>query len=198
VGAILLVLSGTASSATPQRPAVDRVCAAVRQEYKRYAAVPSLPHWTWTIPHECVFVRDLAPTADCQATDVRNGCAPAPDVHVRYRGRAYVFHLTLKGVPTKAKGLWIAGATRRFIVAHDGLPPRTTQRLFVEFSGTEFDGVLQSGPNKGLPDLGPELRWRIDYNISPKHGLCCPRSDPGAGRRSPFDIVPERLTVAKE
>ena len=105
VGAVLLVVSGTASTATPQRPAADRVCAAVRQEYKRYASFPSLPHWIWTIPHGCVFVRDLAPTADCRATDVRNGCAPPPDVHVRYRRRAYVFHLTLKGVPAKAKGL---------------------------------------------------------------------------------------------
>jgi hypothetical protein len=200
VGVVLLLALGGAavSGAKPHRQVADSRCAAVGNEYKSFAALPSLPHWVWTIPYGCVFIRDRAPTPDCQHTDVRNGCAPPPDVDVRYRGHTYVFHLTLKGVPTKAKGLWTAGGTRRFIVAHDGVPPKSRQRLFIEFSGTEFDGLLQSGPSKGLPDLGPELRWRIAYNIDKKNGLCCPHVDPGdPDQKPPFDVTPQRLVVAK-
>jgi hypothetical protein len=195
VGVGLFALAGIAavSTATPQRVAGDSLCARVRAEYKAAAALPSLPHWVWTIPHGCVFVRDQPKTQECQATDVRDGCVSPPDVNVRYRGRTYVFHLTLKGAP-KAQGIWVVGGTRRFIVAHDGLPPKTRERLFIEFDAVEFDGLIQSGPSKGLPDLGPQLRWRIEYNIDKKNGLCCPHTDPGdPDQKPPFDVTPQRL-----
>jgi hypothetical protein len=198
VGAGLLFFAGAGavSTATPQRLGEDPLCAAVRAEYKVSAALPSLPHWVWTIPHGCVFVRDRAPTPECQRTDVRDGCVSPPDIHVRYRGRSYAFHLTLKGAPEKAIGIWKAGGARRFFVTHDGLPPKSRERLFIEFDAREFDGILQSGPSRGLPDLGPELRWRIEYNIDKKSGLCCPHTDPGdPDQKPPFEVTPQRLVT---
>jgi hypothetical protein len=142
----------------------------------------------------CVFTRDLpSPTACTPDADI--GCASPPDVHVRYQRRDYVFHLTLKGVPARAKGIWTSGGTRRLLVTHDGRS-KGRQRLFIEFSGTEFDGLLQSGPNQGLPDLGPQLHWSIMYTLDKKKGLCCPRTDPGSPNVSPFAVVPERLAIA--
>jgi hypothetical protein len=182
------------SGARAQTQAVDRVCASVRAEYKFFGAYPPGPKWIWSIPSGCVFLRDRPQTADCQGR-ADDGCTPSPDVHVRYQRRTYVFHLTLKGVPAKVKGIWTAGGTRTFIVAHDGRPPKARQRLFIEFSAREFDGFLQSGPGQGLPDLGAGLRWEIAYNIDKKKGLCCPRVDPSTPNVSAFDVAPQRLTI---
>jgi hypothetical protein len=189
-------VSGATSHAKPagiQRQAADRVCTSVAKEYKFFGAYPPGPKWVWTIPSGCVFLRDRPQTADCQGR-ADDGCALPPDVHVRYQRRSYVFHLTLKDLPAKAKGIWTAGGQRIFIVAHDGRPPKTRQRLFVEFTGREFDGFLQSGPSQGQPDLGSILRWEIQYTLDRKKGLCCPRVDPG-NPGSPFDVAPQRLTI---
>jgi hypothetical protein len=68
--------------------------------------------------------------------------------------------------------------------------------LFVEFTGREYNGLVDSGLSRGQPDLGAELRWRIEYNLDRKNGLCCPRVDPGSPERSPYDVTPVRLVVA--
>jgi hypothetical protein len=198
VSSLLALAAASASGATShakragtQTQAADRACASVIKEYKFYAAFPPGPKWVWTIPSGCVFLRDRAQTADCRG-NADDGCALPPDVHVRYQRRTYVFHLTLKGLPAKAKGVWTAGGQRRFIVAHDGREPKTRQRLFIEFTGREFDGFLQSGPGQGQPDLGPGLRWQIEYTIDKRKGLCCPHVDPGSPNQSPYDVAPSR------
>lgn len=118
-----------------------------------------------------------------------------PDVVVRFRGHTYVFHLTLRGVPAKTEGIWRVEGARRFVVAHGGRQPQR-QRLFVEFTGREYNGLVDSGLSRGQPDLGAELGWRIEYNLDRKNGLCCPRVDPGSPERSPYDVTPVRLVVA--
>jgi hypothetical protein len=118
-------------------------------------------------------------------------------VHVRFQRREYVFHLTLRGIPAKARGIWNANAGRRFVVAHDGLTP-ARERLFIDFSGVELDGIVQSGPSQGQPEIGPQLHWNIMYTLDKKKGLCCPRIDRGSPNISPFDVAPERLTLTPE
>jgi hypothetical protein len=192
---IAAVVLAVASASGAQTPARDRVCAATVKLYKSYAAIPPLPHWVWAIPSGCVFTRDRPPSAGCQASDVRDGCVSPPDVAVRFRGRSYVFHLTLRGVPAKTEGIWRIGGARRFVVAYGGRQPQR-QRLFVEFTGREYNGLLDSGPNRGQPDLGAELRWRIEYNLDRRRGLCCPRVDRGSPEQSPFNVTPVRLVAA--
>ena len=195
LAAIAAVVLAVASASGAQTATRDRVCAATVKQYKFYAAVPPLPHWVWAIPSGCVFTRDRTPSAGCQASDVRDGCVSPPDVVVRFRGRTYLFHLTLRGVPAKTEGIWRVGGARRFVVAYGGRQPQR-QRLFVEFTGREYNGLLDSGPSRGRPDLGAELRWRIEYNLDRRRGLCCPRVDPGSPERSPYDVAPTRLIVA--
>jgi hypothetical protein len=191
------VTGAAASGAAPngqQRStaqAADRVCANLIKTRNR-RAYASLKQWVWTIPNGCVFTRDRPRPAGCTA-DPDLGCAAPPDVHVRYQHRDYVFHLTLRRVPANAKGI-VNPPYNRFLVAHDGLSTKR-QRLFIEFSAAEFDGILQSRPSQGQPDIGPELRWRIMYTIDAKKGLCCPRVDPGGPNISPFDVAPERVRV---
>jgi hypothetical protein len=196
LGVLLTAVLGFAavSGASARTQAVDRVCSNIRAEYKFFGAYPPGPRWVWSIPSGCVFLRDRPQKADCQGR-ADDGCTPPPDVHIRYRRRTYVFHLTLKGLPAKAKGIWTAGGTRIFIVAHDGRPPKARERLFIEFTAREFDGLLQSGPSQGLPDLGPGLRWEIAYNINKKNGLCCPRVDPSTPNVSRFDVAPQRFST---
>ena len=192
IAAMVLAVASASSAHTAVR---DRVCAATVTQYKSYAAYPPLPHWVWAIPSGCVFTRDRPPSAACQASDVREGCVSPPDVVVRFRGRSYVFHLTLRGVPAKTEGIWRVGGARRFVVAHGGRQPQR-ERLFVEFTGREYNGLVDSGLSRGQPDLGAELRWRIEYNLDRRNGLCCPRLDPGSPERSPYDVTPVRLVVA--
>jgi len=195
IAAVVAVALAGGSVSGAQTNAQDRVCSSAIGQYKSYAAYPPLPHWVWSIPSGCVFTRDRPPSADCRASDVREGCVSPPDVVVRFRGRTYVFHLTLRGVPAKTEGIWRVGGARRFVVAHGGRQPQR-ERLFVEFTGREYNGLLDSGPGRGQPDLGAELRWRIEYNLDRRRGLCCPRVDPGSPERSPFDVTPVRLVVA--
>jgi hypothetical protein len=192
---IAAVVLAVASASGAQTAARDRVCAATVTAYKSYAAYPPLPHWVWAIPSGCVFTRDRPPSAGCQASDVREGCVSPPDVVVRFHGHSYVFHLTLRGVPAETEGISRIGGARRFVVAYSGRQPQR-QRLFVEFTGLEYSGVLTSCLNPGQPDIGAELRWRIEYNLDRKRGLCCPRVDPGSPERSPFAVSPVRLVVA--
>jgi hypothetical protein len=183
------------SGATAARHAAtarDRVCANLVAA-RNSRSYPSIPRWVWTIPSGCVYTSDRARPAGC-SPDPDLGCSAPPDVHVRFRHRDYSFHLTLRGLPAKAKGLWTATGPS-FLVAHDGLAPKRRQRLFIDFSGTEFDGLLQSGPSQGQPDIGPTLHWRIAYTIDKRKGLCCPRVDPGSPDISPFDVAPERLML---
>ena len=195
---IALTIAAASGAAPVSRKAAkaqppDRVCANLIEARNAHSYPPDR-QWIWAIPTGCVFTRDLpSPTACTPDPDI--GCASPPDVHVRYQRRDHVFHLTLKGVPAKAKGIWTPGGTRRLLVTHDGRS-KGRQRLFIEFSGTEFDGLLQSGPNQGLPDLGPQLHWSIMYTLDKKKGLCCPRVDPGSPNVSPFDVVPQRLAIA--
>src|SRR3954467_2314970 len=169
----------------------DRVCASLIRSRNTHF-YPPYRQWVWKIRSGCVYTRDLPRPAGCTA-DLDIGCAAPPDMHVRFQRREYVFHLTFRGVPAKARGLWNATG-RRFLVAHDGLTP-ARERLFIEFSGGEVAGIPPSGPSQGQVDSGPELRWRIMYTLDKKKGLCCPRVDPGSPNISPFEVAPERLAI---
>ncbi len=173
--------------------ATDRVCASLIQSRNAYLYPPDR-QWVWTIPNGCVFTTDRPRPEGC-TSDRYLGCASPPDVHVRFQRRDYVFHLTLRGVPAKARGISTLGGARRLLVTHDGRAPKTRQKLFIEFTGAEFDGFIQSGPNKGQPDTGPALAWSITYTLDRKKGLCCPRVDPGMPNTSPFDVAPLRLAA---
>jgi hypothetical protein len=145
-----------------------------------------------------VFTRDLPRPAGC-LVDRELGCAVAPDVHVRFQRHDYVFHLTLKGSPPKALGIWTRSGTRTLLVAHAGRGSKARQRLLIDFTATEFDGIVPPADSHGLiPDIGPVLHWRIAYTLDKKKGLCCPRFDPGNPDFSPFDVAPQRLTAAPE
>jgi hypothetical protein len=199
---IALVLAGATISGAASHSragvrlfqAADRVCTNLIRSRNAHSYPPDR-QWVWAIAKGCVFTRDLLRPADC-TPDPDIGCASPPDVHVRYQRRDYIFHLTLRGVPAKAKGIWTAGGTRRLLITHDGRSPKVRQRLFIDFGAQEFDGLLQSGLNQGQPDLGPLLHWSIVYTLDEEKGLCCPRSDPGSPNVSPFDITPQRLTIA--
>jgi hypothetical protein len=174
---------------------VDRVCAGLIKSRNAHSYPPDR-QWVWEIPHGCVYTRDLPRPTGCSA-DPDLGCAAPPDVHIRFQRRDYVFHLTFRGVPAKATGIWNATG-RRLLVTHDGRAPKRRERLFIEFDGTEFDGILQSGPSQGQADIGPGLRWSIVYTLDRKKGLCCPHADAGSPDTSPFDVAPERLTIATQ
>ena len=189
-------VSGAASPTTGLRAhsqSGDRFCVSLTRARNAHSYPPDR-RWVWAIANGCVYTRDLPRPQGCTA-DPETGCLAPPDVHVRVQRREYVFHLTLRGVPAGAKGLWNA-AGKRFLVTHDGRGRKTRQRLFIEFSGVEFDGILQSGPSQGAADIGPELRWTIMYTLDKKKGLCCPRVDPGSPTVSPFDVAPQRLRIA--
>jgi hypothetical protein len=173
----------------------DRVCAALIRSRNPYSYPPGR-EWVWTIANGCVFTRDLPRPAGC-LVDRELGCAAVPDVHVRYQGRESVFHLTLKGSPAKALGISNSGAARQLLVAHDGRGSKARQKLVIDFTGIEFDGIIPSNGLHGLvPDLGPILHWRIAYTLDGKKGLCCPYFDPGNPDRSPYEVAPQRLTAA--
>jgi hypothetical protein len=185
---IALVTTVVGATAAPHTTtAADRICTSLVAARNAHSYPPDR-QWVWTIPNGCVYTRDVSRPAGCSA-DPDIGCSAAPDVHVRFQRREYVFHLTLRGVPAKAKGLWNATG-RSFLVAHDGRAPKTRQRLFIDFSGAEFDGPLLSGPSQGQADIGPVLHWRIVYTLDKRKGLCCPRVDPGSPDVSPFDVAP--------
>lgn len=189
-------VSGSASPPTRVRAhshVAERLCANLVKA-RNAQSYPPDRQWVWTIPNGCVYTRDLPRPLGCTA-DPDTGCLAPPDVHVRVQRREYVFHLTLRGVPTSAKGLWNATG-KRFLVTHDGRGRKTRQRLFIEFSGVEFDGILQRGPSQGAADIGPELHWTIAYTLDKDKGLCCPRVDPGSPDVSPFDVAPQRLKIA--
>ena len=169
-----------------------RFCASLTKARNAHSYPPDR-HWVWTIPDGCVYTVDLPRPRGCSA-DPDTGCLAPPDVHVRLQRREYVFHLTLRGVPALAKGVWNATG-KRFLVTHDGRGRKTRQRLFIEFSALEFDGIVQSGPSQGAADTGPELRWTITYTLDQKQGLCCPRVDPSSPNVSPFDVAPQRLRI---
>jgi hypothetical protein len=197
-GLVIAGVSGAASSTvrtSPKAQPGDRVCATLIRLRNPYAYPPTR-QWVWTIPSGCVFTRDLPRPAGC-IVDRELGCAAAPDVHVRFQGRESVFHLTLKGSPAKALGISSSGATRELLVAHDGRGSKARQKLVIDFTGTEFDGIIPSNGVHGLiPDLGPILHWRIAYTLDRKKGLCCPYVDPANPDRSPFEVRPQRLTAA--
>jgi hypothetical protein len=194
---VTVALAATAlSTAMPNRPtsglAADRVCATLREE-RNPRLYAGLRAWVWTIPDGCVYTTERPLPAGC-TRDPDLGCASPPNVHVRFRGRDYVFHLTMKGTPAKARGI-AAGPYRRLLVAHDGHARTIRERLFIIFSGAEFDGFLDTGPNQGQPDIGPALVWNIEYTLDRRKGLCCPRRDPGSPDASPFDVAPQRIVT---
>jgi hypothetical protein len=182
ISAVLAFSATSVSGAAPQgnrtgtqAQAQDRVCAAlIKFGRNRYSYPPDVD-WVWEIPTGCVFVRDRGPTADCPVTE----CTLPPDVHVRYRQRGYVFHLTLKGLPETAKGMIRRG--RRMIVATDGRAPKSRRRLLVYFTAGEF---------RGIENFGPRHIWAISVTIDKKKGLCCRRADPG-NPGSPWDVPPD-------
>jgi hypothetical protein len=193
VALVSSTVSGAASRTSSSRQATDRVCANLIGLRNAHSFPPDR-RWVWRIPNGCVFARDLARPAGC-ASDPELGCASPPDVHVRFQRRDYVFHLTLRGVPAIARGISQLGGTRQLVVTHDGRA-RTRQRLFIDFRAGEFDGLLPSGPSKGLPAPAPLLWWHISYTLDKKKGLCCPHRDAGSPDVSPFDVAPHRLSLA--
>lgn len=186
--------TGSLSAAAPIHVG-DRVCAELIRARNPHSYPPGRV-WVWAIPHGCVFARELPRPAGC-VVDRELGCAAAPDIHVRFRGRESVFHLTLKGSPAKARGISSTGGTRQLLVAHDGRGSKVRQKLVIDFTGVEFDGITPSDGVHGLvADLGPILHWQIAYTLDDKKGLCCPRFDPGNPDFSPYDIAPQRLIGA--
>ena len=192
--ALALALTSVAVSgaAGGSRQTSDTVCANLISARNAHSYPPDR-QWVWTIPKGCVFTRELPRPSGCTA-DRELGCIAAPDVHVRFQRKDYVFHLTLKGTSAKALGV-----TRRIrlLVAHDGRGSKSREKLLIDVIATEFDGIIPPGGTHGaVPDLGPILNWRIVYTIDKQKGLCCPRIDPAYPDASPFDVAPARLTSA--
>src|SRR3954465_1070337 len=120
IALVIAAVSGAAPSSrkTAKAQAPDHVCANLIKSRNAHSYPPDR-QWIWAIPTGCVFTRDLPSPAGC-TSDPDIGCASPPTVHVRYQRRDYAFHLTLKGVPAKAKGIWTSGGKRRLLVTHDG------------------------------------------------------------------------------
>jgi hypothetical protein len=176
-----MTVSGAAGGSTQRS---DAVCANLIKARNAHSYPPDR-QWVWTIPRGCVFTRALPRPKGC-TPDPELGCLAAPDVHVRFQRKDYVFHLTLKGSSDKALG--IARRPTRLLVAHDGRGAKARQKLLIDFTATEFDGIIPAGQSHGLlPDLGPILNWQIVYALDSKQGLCCPPR---------FDVVPVRLMSA--
>jgi hypothetical protein len=158
--------------------ATDRVCASLIKSGRNRFSYPPDVDWVWQIPNGCVFLRDRAPTSDCPSGDL-DTCTPPPDVHVRYRQRSYVFHLTLAGLPAADRGIPRRG--RRMIVTADGRTPKSRRKLLIHFTGHEF---------RGAANPGPQHLWEISVTIDKTKGLCCRTVDPGNPQRSPWDVAP--------
>jgi hypothetical protein len=182
-----VVVSGAAGARTHTS---DSVCTSLTKARNAHSYPPDR-QWVWTIPTGCVFTRDLPRPSGCNA-DPELGCIAAPDVHVRFQRKGYVFHLTLKGSSDKALGV-THGV--RLLVAHDGRGSKSRQRLLIDVTATEFDGIIPPGGTQ-IPNLGPILNWRIVYTLDKRKGLCCPHVDAGSPDVSPFDVVPLRLQSA--
>ena len=161
-----VTVSGAASRSAQRS---DSVCAGLVKARNAHSYPPDR-QWVWTIPSGCVFTRDLAQPSGC-TSDPEFGCLAAPDVHVRFQRKEYVFHLTLKGSSKKALGIT---RSTRLLVAHDGRGSKARQKLLIDFTATEFDGIIGASESHGLiPDLGPILNWRIVYTLDRRKGLCC-------------------------